>query len=51
MLWTIVSIIGLVLCFIGFMLMLTPQVFFGAIVLALAVSILCVAMASPDEKK
>ena len=47
--WKIVAFLALLITFFGGLLMLTPQVFLGAIVLTLGIVTLIVSMATPEE--
>ena len=49
MYWKIVAFLALLVTFFFFFLMLTPQVFLGAIVLTLGIVTLIVSMATPEK--
>lgn len=49
MYWKIVAFLAMLVTFFGGLLMLTPQVFLGAIVLTLGIVTLIVSMATPEE--
>ena len=49
MYWKFVAFLALLITFFGGLLMLTPQVFLGAIVLTLGIVLLVVSMSTPEE--
>lgn len=49
MYWKIVAFLALLITFFGGLLMLTPHVFLGAIVLTLGIVLLVVSMATPEK--
>ena len=49
MYWKIVAFLALLITFFGGLLMLTPHVFLGAIVLTFGIVLLVVSMATPEE--
>ena len=49
MYWKIVAFLALLITFFGGLLMLTPQVFLGTIVMTLGIVTLIVSMATPEK--